>query len=265
MAQKPATMEGTKTRRPHAHAARTLSQIHEDRRIEQRRIARELYGELLPDIEFLQRKFPVNREGALIRVGGTLRTEDEVREIAARERRLEQPEPAMLAAIVPSRVRRQPASAGSSPPGNHKTVLPKPAAERLACEKCGEPRTDDRTVCRFCREGLLEEAAAPAACRCGRPSSHPGRCWARRGMSGPPSPRQHADRPPKAAPPPLSCEKCGRPRSRWSGRLCRSCYVSRKPAETPIEQLLSDVAALGRRMAAIERRLGIETSVGGGR
>lgn len=114
---KPATIDGTKARRAHAHPARTQRQIADDRRAEEARIERETYGDgdLLRDIRYLRTKMPVNREGAMIRVGGTLRTEDEVRNIAARERRLERPEPAMMGVIAEAGTgRRAPASAGSS-------------------------------------------------------------------------------------------------------------------------------------------------------
>lgn len=112
---KPATLDGTKARRPHAHAVKTLKQIHDERRAEEAAREKATYGSLLADIKYLQRKMPVNREGAMIRVGGTLRTEDQVREIAARERRLERPEPAMMGVIADAGSgRRPPASAGSS-------------------------------------------------------------------------------------------------------------------------------------------------------
>jgi len=171
---KPATVYGGKVRSPHSHKPLTDAQRRAEREAEQARLARDLYGDLLPDVEYLRRKMPVSREGALIRVGGTLRTEEEVRAIAARERRLEQPAPALLATI--ERPARNTRSSGGGLKGLHADAgaLATPPEAEVA-------------------RGPLDTTTAGAGgdlCRCGRNAVHPGRCWARRGMDGPPVPKE---------------------------------------------------------------------------
>lgn len=155
--RKPTTPEGTKARRPRSHAVKTLRQIAQDRAAEQERIAATTYGtgELRKAVDYLRTKFAINREDGMFRVGGTLRTEAEVREIAARERRLEQPAPAMLSVIATARTGRTapPAGTGSSVP----KALPKPAADGLVCKECGEPRIASLTD--LCRDCALEQFA----------------------------------------------------------------------------------------------------------
>jgi hypothetical protein len=180
-----------KVRRAHAHPVKTLKQIEADRKAEDAERQRKLYGDgdLSRDVAFLRRSFAITREGDLYRVGNTLRTADQVHQIAARERRLQQPEPEMLRDLHGSAGRRVPV-VGSPPP----KVLPQPAATKLKCDRCGEPRTDDRTICRFCREAAAQSPASIAEtpaptkiCGCGRALGHGGRCWVKRGMSGPPA------------------------------------------------------------------------------
>jgi hypothetical protein len=146
---KPTTIDGTKARRPHAHPAKTPQQIADERRAEEAAREQATYGDLLTDIKYLQRKFPINREGALIRVGGTLRTEDEVRAIAARERRLERPEPAMLTMATAGRTGR--AAVPARTPGASVQSRPEPAKPALTCAQCGGPRPTTATrLCPAC-------------------------------------------------------------------------------------------------------------------
>lgn len=121
---RPATIEGTKTRR----STRPLSarEIAQQRQADEAARSKSLYGSLLPDVEYLRRKFPVSREGVMIRVDGVLRTEAQVREIAARERRLEQPAPAMLGVIPSGRRVDNP----RSPMARHEIEKPKSESAR---------------------------------------------------------------------------------------------------------------------------------------
>lgn len=88
---KPVTEAGSKVRRPGSRKPLSEAEYRAQKAAREAEIARELYGDLLPDVEYLRRKMPVYRDGDLIMVGGIPRTESQVREIAARERRLEKP------------------------------------------------------------------------------------------------------------------------------------------------------------------------------
>lgn len=190
-----------KVKRPHAHAVKSYKQILEDRKVEDAAREQATYGPLIGDIKYLQRKMPVNREGAMIRVGGVLRTEDEVRAIAARERRLEQPDPAMLGVIGQHsghRAPSPPASGGrqgvATPAGlkiGQAVPLERKAKPVPVCEKCGEARTDAAAMCRFCREALAEEAkekgkAPPAAPKVPQSTLRPAPYRRDRGTKAPP-------------------------------------------------------------------------------
>ena len=254
---KPATPEGTKARRP-ARALRAPSarELAEQRLADEARREEAAYGSgaLLAAIRYLRPKFPINREGALIRVGGKLRTEDEVLEIAARERRLEQPEPAMMGVLPGARSVARPAAEVVPP-----TPKPQPRlAAAPTCTNCGEPRSKWSTaLCRACylakkppiaetvalrTPALAVAATPPAGCRCGRPANHYGRCWVRRGMSAP------LEKPTAGKPLPRVCEKCGGPRSYWAASLCRACYRANggppRTQESRIEALEAEMAAL---------------------
>jgi ribosomal protein L40E len=311
--------DGRKIKRPHIHRPTSAREADLQRQADDAARSKSLYGSLLPDVEYLRRKFPVSREGAMIRVGGVLRTEAEVREIAARERRLEQPAPAMMGVLpspdgprrpmarhkiertkpLPPRSENAPASGSAVRAGNEAASGSAPAI--LSCGD-GESRPVETTYSLECGGGAAREempaseesvpasagraldaggaipprrkpalgsatgrngdtaGVAPgpqdtiaATCPCGRPRSHYGRCWSRRGMPAPTAPGA------TGVPLPRVCEKCGGPRSYWSTGVCRKCYeanrVQPKSQAAQIAELRDEIAAVRAEQAAFEAKV----------
>lgn len=246
----PGKVDGRKFSHLRRQRPATAKETAEQRLAEQAARATSLYGALLPDVEYLRYKFPVSREGALIRVDGILRTEDQVREIAARERRLEKPDPEMMG-VLPKAPR-----AG--------TALRETARLQGPMPNAGD---GGETAATRCRPSPILSAALnvattivapgaqdlmPGVCGCGRPKRTCGRCWFKRGLEGPIVKRA------VGRPLPRVCEQCGGPRSYWAKSLCRNCYVpkGRKPDPPPPRADAPDkFIALAAEIAAVRAEL----------
>jgi ribosomal protein L40E len=117
----------------------------------------------------------------------------------------------------------------------------------------GSPQSDGTPVSSDAPVPNARVGAGPVLCPCGRPTSHYGRCWHRRGMSAPTA--KSASRRPL----PRVCEKCGGPRSYWSAGQCRKCYeanrVKPQTQAAQIAALRDEIAAVRAEQAAFEAKV----------
>lgn len=124
-----------------------------------------------------------------------------------------------------------------------------PAARRHTPASCGDalaPATG--TSIREDGASPGPQDPIPAKCPCGRPTSHYGRCWHRRGMPGPVQPAARGKHPAGV------CDVCQGPRSYWARSVCRKCYQANaakaKESARPTRQ--ANIAALWAEVAALK-------------